>query len=256
VPELDGKVALVTGSGRNIGREIAAAFVREGAAVVVNARESADELAATEADLRSRGGRVLAVLADVSKRAAVDDLVSRALEAFGRIDVLVLNHSRRPAKPLLELTDEDWQLVVGTNLDSALYLLQAVLPGMVERGDGCVLVCGRGSSGAHAPLRAHYSAAVEAKNALVRAAMYEFSPLGIRFDFVRPGLMSTVRKNPEWYPGAPAGLPQLDPEILRHVPLGHAGDPATIGDACVFLASGRASYVNGQTLGVDGGMDF
>jgi NAD(P)-dependent dehydrogenase (short-subunit alcohol dehydrogenase family) len=86
--------------------------------------------------------------------------------------------------------------------------------------------------------------------------MYEFSPLGIRFNWVRPGLMNTVRKNPEWYPQAQAGVPQLAPEILAHVPLGHPGEPATIGEACVFLASGRASYVNGQALGVDGGLDF
>jgi 3-oxoacyl-[acyl-carrier protein] reductase len=253
---LDGKVALITGSGRNIGKQIATAFVREGAAVVVNARESADELAETEADLRGRGGRVLAVLADVSKRAAVDDMVSQALDAFDRIDVLVLNHSLRPAKPLLEVTDADWELVVGANLASAMYLLQAVLPGMVERGDGCVLVSGRGSGGVHAPLRAHYSAAVEAKNALVRAAMNEFSPLGIRFNFVRPGLMDTVRKNPEWYPHASTGSPQQNPEILKHVPLGYAGGPATVGDACVFLASDHASDINGQALGVDGGLDF
>jgi 3-oxoacyl-[acyl-carrier protein] reductase len=253
---LDGKVALITGSGRNIGREIATAFVREDAAVVVNARESAGELAETEADLRDRGGRVLAVLADVSKRAAVDDMVSQALEAFGRIDVLVLNHSLRPAKPLLELTDEDWELVVAANLHSALYLLQAVLPGMVERGDGCVIVSGRGSQGVHAPQRAHYGAAVQAKNALIRAAMYEFSPLGVRFNWVRPGLMNTVRKNPEWYPQASTGQPQQNPEILKHVPLGYAGAPATIGDACVFLASDKASYINGQALGVDGGLDF
>jgi 3-oxoacyl-[acyl-carrier protein] reductase len=253
---LEGKVGLITGSGRNLGKQVASRFAQEGAAVVVNARSSADELEETTAELRAEGARVLPVLADVSSRGAVNDMVAQAIDAFGKIDILVLNHSVRPSMPLLEVTDEDWELVVGVNLHSTMYLLQAVLPGMVERRDGCVISVARGSGGVHAPLRAHYSATVAGKEALIRAAMYQFSPLGIRFNFVRPGLMNTSRKNPEWYPHAPTGTPQLAPEIMQHVPLGRAGESYEVADACVFLASDEASYVNGQVLGVDGGFEL
>jgi 3-oxoacyl-[acyl-carrier protein] reductase len=259
---LEGKVGLITGSSRNIGKEIARRFLREGAAVVLNAATSADELEQTAAELRGEGGgRVLPLLADVSRRAAVEEMVAQGIEQLGKIDVLVLNHSIRPSKPLLEVTDDDWELVVGVNLNATMYLLQAVLPGMVERGSGSVISLGRpgegGRGGAHAPTRGHSNASLAGKHALVRGAMYQFSPLGIRFNFVSPGLMNTARKHPEWYPQAAAvGKPQLDPQVLAHVPLGRPGEPYEVADACVFLASDEASYVNGQLLGVDGGFEL
>jgi NAD(P)-dependent dehydrogenase (short-subunit alcohol dehydrogenase family) len=257
---LEGKVGLITGSSRNIGKEIARRFSREGAAVVINARGSADELEATTAELRAAGARVLPVLADVSSRQAVNDMVAQAIDAFGKIDILVLNHSVRPSKPLLEVTDEDWELVVGVNLHATMYLLQAVLPGMVERGEGCVISLGMpgrgGRGGAHATLRGHSNASLAGKHELVRGAMYQFSPHGIRFNFVSPGLTNTIRKSPEWYPQSPTGPAHLQPEIMAHVPLGRPGEPYEVADACVFLASDEASYVNGQLLGVDGGFDL
>jgi NAD(P)-dependent dehydrogenase (short-subunit alcohol dehydrogenase family) len=258
---LEGKVGLITGSSRNIGKEIARRFVREGAAVVVNAATSADELQETADELRAEGGRVVPVLADVSKRTEVQDMVEQGIQELGKIDVLVLNHSIRPSKPLLEVTDEEWELVLGVNLHATMYLLQAVLPGMIERGSGSVISLGRpgegGRGGVHGPKRAHSNASLAGKHALVRGAMYQFSPLGIRFNFVSPGLMNTVRKNPDWYPEAETlGKPQLDPEILAHVPMGRPGEPYEVADACVFLASDEASYVNGQLLGVDGGFEL
>ncbi|HET6508979.1 MAG TPA: SDR family NAD(P)-dependent oxidoreductase [Baekduia sp.] len=249
-------MAIVTGSSRNIGREIAAGIVREGGRVVINARESADELDGTAEELRAAGGDVLSVLADLAVRGAVDRMVAEAIEAYKKIDVLVINHSIRPAKGLLDITDEELDLVLGVNLRATFHLLQAVLPGMVERGAGSVVMLGYppagGRAGVVAEPRAHSLASLAAKHAVIRSAMYEFSPHGIRFNWVSPGMTDTLRKHPEWYPDA-GGQLQAREDMLRLVPMRRPGQPGEVAAAVLFLASDDASYVNGTMIGADGG---
>jgi 3-oxoacyl-[acyl-carrier protein] reductase len=255
-----GKVALVTGSSRNIGKEIVTGFVQGGGSVIVNAATSADELEATAEELRAMGGDVLAVLADTSSRDTVEDLVAKSIERFGKIDVLVLNHSIRPAKPFLEVTDEDFEHLLGVNLRSAFYLLQTVLPHMVDQESGSVISMGfpgvGGRGGQHSPPRMHINAIFAAKHAMVHWGMREFSRYGIRFNFVAPGLTATVRKNAEWYPNKPDGKPQEDPVLLAHVPLGRPGLPSEVAQAVLFLASDDASYINGTLIKADGGLEL
>jgi 3-oxoacyl-[acyl-carrier protein] reductase len=251
-----GKVALVTGSSRNIGRAIAERFAGEGAAVVLNARESADELDEAALELRSRGGRVLPVLADVADPGGAAELVRRALAEFSGVDVLVMCHSVRPLRRFLDVTPKEWHAVMGANLHSAFHLCQAVLPGMVVRGGGSVIAIGsdfQGSSGYGSQnLRPHVFAALAARANLMRNLVTEFAPHGIRFNFVSPGVIRTVRKHPEWYP-ASSGQPHEDETLLRSIPMGRVGEPVEVADAVLWLASEEASYVNGTTISVNGG---
>jgi 3-oxoacyl-[acyl-carrier protein] reductase len=256
----EGKVALITGSSRNIGKEIAKGFVEGGGKVVVNAASSADELAATAGELEAMGGEVLAVLADTSTRAAVEDMVAQAIGRFGKIDVLVLNHSIRPAKPFMDVSEEELDRLIAVNFKSAFHLLQVVLPYMVEQRTGSVISLGLpgrgGRAGMHSPPRMHINAIFAAKHAMIWWGMQQFSEYGIRFNFVSPGLTATIRKNADWYPNKPDGAPELDPDTLLHVPLGRPGQPREVAEAVLFLASDEASYVNGTLIRADGGFEL
>lgn len=250
-------VAVVTGSSRNIGKSVASAFAREGAAVVLNAAESGDELENTSKELMVRGFSVHPVLADLSNPEGADRLVREAIDAYGRIDVLVICHSIRPVKSFEKLSVEEWHRVLDVNLSSKFYLLQSALPEMVKTGGGSMVVVGGGGSTPVGPMasrgRAHLNAPLAGSVALLHSLQREYAWKGIRINYVSPGITNTVRKHPEWYPGSPTGGPQVDPELIKTIPLGRAGEPEEIANAVLWLASREASYVIGTTIAVNGG---
>ena len=134
--KLENKVALITGSGRNIGRATALKFAAEGADIIVNARSNREEAEAVAAEVRALGRQALPILADVSDQSQVDAMVQQAIDHFGRIDILLNNAAIRPHKPFLELTRTDWEYVRGVVLDGAFYCTRAVLPSMVANNYG------------------------------------------------------------------------------------------------------------------------
>ena len=136
---LEGKTALITGSGRNIGRATALMLAKEGVNVVVNARSNQAEVDAVADEVRALGVRALPVLADVADKSAVDSMLGRALEEFGGIDILVSNVAIRPHRPFLEVTDDEWVRIRSVILDGAIYCSQAAIPSMVENGWGRVI---------------------------------------------------------------------------------------------------------------------
>ena len=136
---LDGKVALVTGSGRNIGRSIALALAKEGANVVVNARTNRKEAESVAEEVRALGAKAIPMLADVGDREQLEAMLDQALAEFGRIDIVVNNAATRPHKPFAEMSYEDWRGVLATDLDSAFLSTKAALPGMLERHWGRVI---------------------------------------------------------------------------------------------------------------------
>ena len=246
--KLDGKVALVTGSGRNIGRATALRLADEGAHVVVNARGNQAEADAVAEEARSRGVTALSILADVSKQDQVDAMVDRALSEFGRIDILINNAAIRPHKPFLEATIEDWEAVRGVVLDGALYLTRAVIGGMAERKYGRILFfMGEGAFAGGAG-RAHVSAAKYGLVGLSRSLAAEFAPDNIRVNIVSPGSIDTRRDNPEWYHGRP-------PDAAG-IPLGRQGTVDEIAATCLFLVSDDGGFITGQTIHVNGGSAF
>ena len=138
---LEGKVALVTGSGRNIGRATAIELARRGANVVVNARSNQEEADSVVAEIQSLGRKAIAAIADVGVQEQVDAMMAEAMSAFGRVDILVNNAGLRAADPITDMTMEQWRSVMAVNLDGPFYCSQAVIPGMMERGWGRSSMC-------------------------------------------------------------------------------------------------------------------
>ena len=238
--KLAGRVALVTGSGRNIGRAIILRLASDGADVVVNARTNEAEAQAVADEARALGVRATAILADVADREQVDAMVSKAIVELGSIDILVNSAAIRPSKPFVDVTDEEWERVRGVVLDGALYCTRAVVPSMIERRSGNIQFIVGGGAFSGGKERAHVSAAKMGLLGLCNSLARELGPHNIRVNVVSPGVIDTTRDR-DWYPKG----------IGEHVD--RKGTVEDIAAACAFLASDDAGYVTGQTLHVDGG---
>jgi 3-oxoacyl-[acyl-carrier protein] reductase len=247
--KLEGKVALVTGSGRNIGRATVLHLAREGAQIVVNARANEEELNSVVREAQEIGVKAIGVLADMAKKDEVEAMASRALSEFGRVDILINNAAIRPHKPFRELTDADWELVRGVVLDGALYLTRALIGPMVENKYGRILFfVGDGAFSGRGSGRAHLSAAKMALIGLARGLASEFAPHNIRVNVVSPGSIDTTRANPEWYGNRP-------PDAAG-IPLGRQGKIDEIAATCLFLVSDDGGFITGQTIHVNGGAAY
>ena len=241
---LEGKVALVTGSGRNIGRTVALTLAAEGANVVVNARSNQGEVDSVAAEARELGVKALPVLADVGSRPQLEILLDQALSEFGHIDIVVNNASVRPHKAFAEMTYDDWRGVMATDLDSAFLTARAALPGMLERQWGRIInISGlQAFQGRHGG--AHISAAKVGLIGLTRALSTELAPDGILVNCVVPGLIDTSRE------GQSGTRP---PGRIAEIPAGRMGKTDDIAGVCKFLCSDAAGFVTGQTIHVNGG---
>ncbi len=246
--KLDGKVALVTGSGRNIGRATALQLAAEGAHVVVNARTNQAEAEAVAREVRERGVKALAVLADLAKKDQVDAMVARAMSEFGRIDILINNAAIRPHKPFTEVSVADWEHVRGVVLDGAFYCTQAVIPSMVKHNYGRILFFTGEGAFTGGSGRAHVSAAKMGLVGLARALASEFAAQNIRVNVVSPGSIDTRRDNPEWYQGHTPNA--------AGIPLGRQGKVDEIAATCLFLVSDDGGFITGQTIHVNGGANY
>ena len=199
--KLEGKVALVTGSGRNIGRATVLKLAGEGAHVVVNARSNQEEVDAVAREARSLGVKALPVIADIGKKDQVEALAARALSEFGRVDILINNAAIRPHKPFTELTAADWEAVRSVVLDGALYLTRALIEPMVSNEYGRILFFTGDGAFIGGNGRAHVSAAKMGLVGFARGLASEFAPHNIRVNVVSPGIIDTQRANPQWYQG-------------------------------------------------------
>ncbi len=246
--KLDGRVALVTGSGRNIGRATVLKLAAEGADVVVNARSNQEEAESVAAEARELGVKALPVLADVSNKEQVDSMVNMAMSEFGKIDILINNAAIRPHKPFTELTLQDWEYVRGVVLDGAFYCTRAVINSMVDNNFGRILFftgdgAFRGGAG-----RSHVSAAKMGLVGFARGLASEFAGNNVRVNVVSPGSIDTSRANPEWY--------QNRPPDAAGIPLGRQGSVNEIAATCLFLVSEDGGFITGQTVHVNGGAGF
>ncbi len=244
---LQGKVAMVTGSSRGIGRGVAARLVAEGAKVVVNSR-SLDTLEPVAAELRASGGEVLAVAADVGYREEVDRLFEEAVRAFGTVDILVNNAGwANPERHFLEMDEQHWDTVLRTNLKSVYLCSYRAANLMVDqRRPGCIIsMSSFGAARAHRS-QADYDATKGAIEAFTRAIAIDLAPFGIRANVVGPGPIHTEDYDPLG--------PEPQARRAETVPLGRVGFPEDIAGAVVFLASEDASYITGQVIYVDGGI--
>jgi 3-oxoacyl-[acyl-carrier protein] reductase len=247
--KLKNKVALVTGSGRNIGRAIALAYAREGADVVVNSRSNPKEAELVAEEARVSGVRAIATLADVSDKSQVDAMFKQALDEFGRVDILVSNAAIRPQKAFIDLSVEEWRQALGVILDGAFYCTQASLPSMLQNQFGRVIYITGDGAYLGVAKQAHVSAAKMALTGLARGLATEFAEKNITFNIISPGRMDTTRDN-SFYVDA-ASMQRVD-----DIPMGRLGSPDEIANACLFLSSDEAAYVTGQTLHVNGGRGY
>jgi 3-oxoacyl-[acyl-carrier protein] reductase len=231
--ELQGRVALVTGAARNIGRAIALELAAAGASVVVNARTSRTDIDALAAEI---GG--LAVLADVTDEAAVAGMVQAALERFGALDILVNNAALRAVEPLEEITLARWREVTGVIFDGAWVCARACLPHF-KSGTGAIVNIGGMSAHTGAAGRPHVVAAKAALVGLTRALAHDLAPRGITANCVVPGLIETVRSSPSAH--------------SRESLMQRRGRPEEVAAAVRFLAGPGARYITGQALHVNGG---
>ena len=242
--ELEGRTALVTGAGRNIGRAIVLELAARGANVVVNARANRAEAEAVAEEARASGVSALVALGDVGDADAVQAIAQAALERFGRVDVYVSNAAVRPDRGFFEVTPEEWRRNLETNLGASFHLARALAPGMVERGWGRIIHIGGGFNAA--PNRVHTLTAKSGLLGLTRALAVELGPSGVTVNSVAPASVNTTR-DPQ---GRPAPSPE---EAARHVPIGRLGEPEDVAWACAFLASPRSGFITGQVIHVNGG---
>ena len=245
---LKGKVALVTGAGRGIGRGIAEVFANEGADVAVNYVENAGEAEAVAEHVRSTGRRAMTVRADVSKRTEVEPMIDKVWNTLGPIDILVNNAGIETIVPFLDLTDEQWTRLTDVNLRGNWLCSQVYCRRVVaEDRKGSIVNIGSIQAAKVLPGRTHYAPTKLALEALTRNMSAEMTPLGIRVNCVHPGLIDTPMT--EWVMKSPDILPI----VLAQISLGRAGQPREIGAVVSFFASDEASYLTGQSVHVDGG---
>jgi 3-oxoacyl-[acyl-carrier protein] reductase len=248
---LGGRVAVVTGSSRGIGREVALTLATEGCRVVLCGR-TAEPLEEAAAAVRERGGEALPLVLDVTDPAALPELVAAPQRRWGRLDVLVNNVGTNRRKPFLETTDEDWQAVLDANLLCHVRLTRLAVPLMMAQRAGAVIfvssIFGRESGGASLSL---YNTTKSALISLAKILSLEVAPYGVRVNSVAPGSLR--------FPGSSWDKRVLaDPEgmarfVQENIPLGRFGTPQEVADVVTFLASDRASLVTGACLNVDGG---
>ena len=243
---LQGKVAVVTGSGQGIGEAIAQLFASEGAQVIVNARTESS-VARVVDSIVQEGGVAHGVTADVGSPEGVDALIDSAVKQFMHIDILVHNAGIFPFSLLEDLEDDAWNEVINVNLTSAYRLTHACIPHMKERGDGRILFTSSVQGNRVAvPGCAHYAASKAGINGFIRAAALELSQYRITVNGIEPGLVLT--------PGTEKVISEeKQRQWAKFVPLKRWGEPYEIAHAMLYLASAEAGYVTGQTLIIDGG---
>ena len=243
--ELTGKVALVTGAARNIGRAIARSLAAGGATVMVNAKTSLDQAQETVAMIEKAGGKAAVHIADVTDARAVAEMVEATVKRFGRIDALVNNAAVRMETPFSEISLEDWRRVLSIVLDGAFICTQACVPHMIKAGGGTVINIGgltghRGASG-----RAHVIAAKSGLAGMTKAVALDLAPHHITVNCVVPGTIDSQRGLP--------GVPERPAHRTAPPPIGRRGEPEEVAAMVRMLCGPDARYITGQAIHVNGG---
>jgi 3-oxoacyl-[acyl-carrier protein] reductase len=237
---------LVTGANSGIGKAIASRLARRGYDVAINYKVDAPAAEALAQELGTLGGRALAAYADISSSSEVDEMFRTVLSEFGNLDALVNNAGMQVWKPFLEVQDADWDRVLATNLRGCFLCTQRAGRHMKDQRSGAIVNIGSGCNKVPFPNLSSYTASKGAIEMFTKSAAIELGPFGIRVNCVAPGAIDTDRTKAELpdFAGTWAGL----------TPLRRIGTPADVAAAVEFLLSDNASFINGQTLGVDGGL--
>jgi len=242
--ELTGKVALVTGAGKNIGRSIALDLAAGGAAVAVNTRASREAAESVAQDIRDAGGKAQVYLADLTDAAAVKTMCEGVARDFGRLDILVLNASVRKVTAFSDMDFAEWRRILDTSLDGSFHCVKAALPALIASGSGSIVTLAGDSALYGSVGKVNSSAAKSGLAGMTRALAKALAEHHIRVNCVSPGHIETTR---------PADR-AARPEATGLIPLGRYGRPEEIASVVRFLCGPGADYITGQTLHVNGGM--
>ena len=247
---LEGKVAIVTGGRRGIGRAIALAFAEAGADIVVCDRVVEDgELEAVAEEIRRLGRRSLAIQADITRKGDMDNLVQRVVAEFSAVDILVNNAAMNIMTPLLELREDGWDRIINTDLKGYYLCSQAVARRMVEQKRGNIINMASTAAMKAAPEMGAYCIAKAGVVMLTRVLALELAKYNIRVNAIAPSMVKTKFSQPLW--SDPKTLKQIEAEI----PLGRLAETGDIIGSALFLASDASSYITGHTIIVDGGLN-
>jgi 3-oxoacyl-[acyl-carrier protein] reductase len=242
--ELDGKVAIVTGAGRNIGRAIALALAQGGASIVVNARGNHAEAEAVAREIEAAGSKALVHIGDVANASSVQAMADAAVKQFGRIDILVNNAALRREKPFSEMSYAEWREIMDVTLDGTFHCVKACLPALRKSGAGTIVNIGGLSAHTGAKDRAHVVTAKAGIIGFTRALAHDLASDGIAVNCVVPGVIGTPR---------PKDKPEPAHHLTHQTITGERGRPEDVAAAVRFLCGPAARYINGQAIHANGG---
>ncbi len=247
---LEGKTALIAGAGRNSGKAIALAFAREGADLILLARQREDELKQVATECERLGVAALPLLADIADPNEVNRVVQRGLGQFAKIDVLICVAGIRPHKFVWEYDYDEWHRVFAVNVHATFYLAKAIAPGMIERKRGSIVALGSSAS-LTAPMQrgASEAASKHSLYGLIKSLALDLGPYGVRANLLALSFIDNDRRNPEWY----AGFDNRSAAQFEKTPLRRTGKPEEVAAAALFLASDEASYITGDRIVCGGG---
>jgi len=242
--ELEGKAAIITGAGRNIGRAIALTLAEGGASVLINARSNRSEADSVARDVAAAGGKAVVHIGDVADAHAVQAMAQAALDAFGRIDILVNNAALRREKSFDEMSYADWREIMDVTLDGAFHTAKACLPALRKSGAGTIVNIGGLSAHSGAKHRAHVVTAKAGIVGFTRALAHDLGGDGITVNCVVPGFIATPR---------PKDAPQPAHHLTHSTISGTRGKPEDVAAMVRFLCGPAARYVTGQAIHANGG---
>jgi 3-oxoacyl-[acyl-carrier protein] reductase len=242
--ELAGKVALITGAGKNIGRSIALELAAAGAAIGVNTRASKEDAEKVAQEIRGAGGKAEVYMADIVDPKAVQGMVEGVVKRFGRLDFLILNASVRKETAFADMSFDEWRSLISITLDGSFHCVKAALPHMIKAGGGAIVTLGGMTALSGAKRRVHGSVGKYGLHGMTRALAKELGEHKIRVNCVAPGQMNTAR-------AACRSVPDV-----ANVPLGRRVEPEEIASTVRFLCSPGAAMISGQLIYVDGGQQM
>jgi len=242
--ELAGKVALITGAGKNIGRSIALELAAAGAAIGVNTRAAKEDAEKVAQEIRGSGGKAEVYMADIVDPKAVQGMVEGVVKRFGRLDFLILNASVRKETAFAEMSFDEWRSLISITLDGSFHCVKAALPHMIKAGGGAIVTLGGMTAMSGAKRRVHGSVGKFGLYGMTRALAKELGEHKIRVNCVAPGQMNTPR-------AAGRAVPDVS-----NVPLGRRVEPEEIASTVRFLCSPGAAMISGQLIYVDGGQQM
>jgi NAD(P)-dependent dehydrogenase (short-subunit alcohol dehydrogenase family) len=246
--DISGKVALITGSSRGIGRSIAETMAGLGAKVVVSSRK-ADVCEEVAKAIRAGGGEATVIPCNISRKNEVEALVKGTKDKYGRIDILVCNAAVNPAfGPMIDITDEAFDKIMGSNVKSNVWLCNLVIPDMAKQGGGSIVIVSSIGGLRASPMIGTYGISKAADFALARNYAQEWGHKNIRVNCIAPGLIKTDFAKALWE------NEQLLKDRNAKTPLRRIGEPHEIGGVAAFLASPAASFITGEVIVVDGGV--